>query len=190
MNVLVIPENSRNDQHILKPLFERLFRSIGRKRAHVEVCQNPVLGGIAEAMKIDSLSTIVESYRSMVQVFILCVDRDGQEGRRRQLDRIEEQFRNDRTFLAANAWEEIETWALAGLKLLPDWSWADVRAEINVKEHYFEPLAKQRCVAEGPGGGRKALGREAARNISVIRRKCAEDFGVLAQRLEDAFRVL
>ena len=28
MRVLIIPEDFRKDQHILKPLFERLFRSL------------------------------------------------------------------------------------------------------------------------------------------------------------------
>ena len=31
MNVLIIPEDFRNDQYILKPLFSRLFRSISRR---------------------------------------------------------------------------------------------------------------------------------------------------------------
>ena len=29
MNVLIIPEDFRNDQYILKPLFVRLFKKIG-----------------------------------------------------------------------------------------------------------------------------------------------------------------
>ena len=184
MNVLVIPEDSRKDQYILKPLFESLFRSIGRPRTRVKVCRDPVLGGIDEAMKIERLSDIVERYRGMTQVFILCVDRDGEEGRRQRLDQIEEELEDDRTFLAENAWEELETWVLAGLKLLPGWRWAEVRAEVHVKERYFEPLAKQRDITDGLGGGRKALGEEAARNIDAIRRKCPEDFDALARRLE------
>ncbi len=37
MNVLVIPEDFRKDQYLLKPLFTRLFSEIGRPRARVEV---------------------------------------------------------------------------------------------------------------------------------------------------------
>ena len=61
-----------------------------------------------------------------------------------------------------------------------------VRAEIQVKERYFDVLAHERGVADGPGGGRKALGEEAARNLPAIRLKCPEDFDALAQRLEAA----
>ena len=49
MNVLIIPEDFRNDQHILKPLFARLFRDLGAASTRVRVCQNPLLGGVAEA---------------------------------------------------------------------------------------------------------------------------------------------
>lgn len=186
MNILVIPEDFRNDQYILKPMFERLFVNMGRGRARVRVCQDPLLGGVGEALKPERIGDIVERYAGMTDIFILCVDRDGNRGRRQILDRIEKAFRDGCTFLAENAWEEIEAWVLAGLNLPRDWRWADVRAEVHVKERYFEPLALQRGVADGPGGGRKALGMEAARNIPAIRGKCIEDFDALARRLEAA----
>ena len=184
MRVLVIPEDFRNDQYLLKPLFERLFRSIGKPRARVQVCQNPLLGGVDEALKSERIQEVLDQHDGMTDIFILCVDRDGRTGRRTRLDRIEAEFGNDRTFLAENAWEEVETWALAGLKLPGGWRWANVRAEVHVKERYFDVLAEERGVADDPDGGRKTLGEEAARNIPAIRRKCPEDFDALARRLE------
>ena len=186
MKVLVIPEDFRKDQYILKPLFERLLRSMGRRNARVRVCQAPLLGGIGEATKSERIAEIVKRYDGMTDVFVLCVDRDGERGRRRRLDDIEEEFGadRDRYFLAENAWEELETWVLAGLDLPRSWRWSDVRAEVHVKEEYFDKLAKRRSVADGPGGGRKALGKEAASRIDTIRQKCPEDFGALARRLE------
>ena len=184
MNVLVVPEDFRKDQYILKPLFERLFRSIGKRHARVRVCVDPLLGGVGEALKSERIQEVVDQHEGMTDVFILCVDRDGEQGRRRRLNQIEGEFGDDRAFLTENAWEEIETWALAGLRLPEDWDWADVRAEVHVKELYFERLAERRGVADGPGGGRKALGEEAARNIPAIRWKCPDDFDALARRLE------
>ena len=87
-------------------------------------------------------------------------------------------------FFAENAWEELETWVLAGLRLPKKWQWADVRAEISVKERYFDVLARRRGVADAPGGGRKPLAEEAARRIDAIRRKCVDDFDALARRIE------
>ena len=186
MNVLVIPEDFRKDQYILKPLFKGLFRSINKPRIRIRVCQDPLLGGVDEAMKLERIHEVVDQHYGMTDVFILCVDRDGERGRRTRLDQIEDAFGDRLRFLAENAWEEIETWILAGLTLPSEWSWADVRAEVHVKEQYFEPLAEQLGVAEGPGGGRKELGERAARRIRAIRQKCPEDFDALAARLEAA----
>lgn len=188
MNILVIPEDFRKDQYLLKPLFERLFRSIVRRRVDVVICQNPPLRGVREALKSKRLADIVERYDGMKDIFILCVDRDGDEGRRQRLNQIEGEFGNDRIFLAENAWEEIETWILAGLSLPPGWRWGEVRAEIHVKERYFDVLVEERGVADGPGGGRKKLGEEAARRIDAIRLKCPEDFDALARRIEAVAR--
>ena len=188
MNVLVIPEDFRNDQYVLKPLFERLLQSVGKPRARIRVCRDPVLGGVGEALKSARIQEIVDRYEGMMDLFVLCVDRDGDQGRRARLDDIETAFGNGRTFHAVNAWEEIETWVLAGLELPKEWRWKDVRAEVHVKERYFAPLADKRGVADGPGGGRKALGAEAARNLPTIRRKCPEDFDALARRVDAAAR--
>ena len=188
MRVLIIPEDSRKDGYILNPIFRRLFSTLGRRTAKVKVCSDPVLGGVGEALKEQRLREIVERYRGMVDVFILCVDRDNEVGRRVRLEQIEGMFREGLTFLCENAWEELETWLLAGLDLPNDWRWQDVRAAVDVKERYFEPLARLRGVSDGPGGGRKLLGEEAARNIDAIRHKCPEDFDRLAQRLSDALQ--
>lgn len=60
-----------------------------------------------------------------------------------------------------------------------------MRTEVSVKERYFEPLADRLGVSDGPGGGRKVLGIQAARNLTTILAKCAEDFGSIARRLSE-----
>ena len=184
MNVLVIPEDSRKDKYILKPLFKSLFRAIGRPTARVRVCEDPVLGGVGEALKSSRMSEIVTRHGGMTSMFILCVDRDGKEHRRDRLQALEKEFGDGRVLLAENAWEELETWVLAGLELPDDWRWRDVRAEIHVKERYFDRVAQDRGVHRAPGAGRKPLGEEAAGRIDAIRRKCPEDFDNLARRLQ------
>ena len=190
MNVLVIPEDFLNDQYILKPLFTRLLQRVGASSARVWVCQNPRLGGIGEALKSERIDEIVTNYRGMMDILILCVDRDGVLGRRQRLNDIEAEFQARCVFLAENAWEEIETWVLAGLDLPSDWLWADVRAEIQVKEIYFARLANRRGLSNSPDGGRKVLGEEASRRIAAIRQKCPQDFDNLAQRLAAAAQAI
>lgn len=186
MNVLIIPEDFRNDQYILKPLFTRLFQALGRRRVHVEICRAPLLGGVGEALKSDRISEVVEKHQGMTDLFVLCVDRDGNKNRRQRLDRLEAEFEGQMTFLAENAWEELETWVLAGLDLPAQWDWKSVRAEVQVKERYFQPLTDLRNLSDAPGGGRKPLAEEASRRINAIRLKCPEDFDGLAQRLQNA----
>ena len=183
MKVLVIPEDFRQDQYILKPLFFQLFRNIVGRKVRVQVCQT-LLGGIGEALKSERLEEIIQQFHGMADIFILCVDRDGMAGRRQRLDQLEAEFGNGQIFLAENAWEELETWLLAGLDLPSDWRWQDVRAEVHVKETYFQPLANERGVSDSPGGGRQILGEEASRRIDAIRLKCPEDFDCLARRVE------
>ena len=184
MNILIIPEDFRKDQYMLKPLFSQLVRSFGRPSIRILVCHDPLLGGFGEALKTERIEEILEKYEGMIDIFVLCVDRDGNAGRRRRLNQLESEFGNGVAFLAENAWEEIETWVLAGLQLPSDWRWVDVRAEVQVKETYFEPLADERGLSGPPDGGRKVLGEEASRRIDAIRMKCPEDFDALAQRLE------
>ena len=184
MRVLLIPEDFRNDQYLLKPIFKRLFRDLGRPTARIEVCRDPLLGGVRAALNSDRLREVVEQHVAMVDIFILCVDRDGEVGRRQRLNQIQTEFGS--AFFAENAWEEVETWVLAGLDLPNGWLWTDVRAADDVKERYFEPFAILRGLADAPGGGRKALGEEASRRINSIRLKCPEDFDALARRLHAA----
>ena len=182
MNIVVIPEDFRNDQYILKPLITRLFRNIGVPTATVWVCNDPLLGGIGEALKLERLMKIVERRQGWADIFILCVDRDGVAGRRQRLNNIENEL--GARFLAENAWEELETWVLSAMNDLPDeWPWAVIRGEVQVKETYFDPYVAQRGLTGTLGGGRNVLGEEASRRIRAIRQKCPEDFDSLARRL-------
>ena len=114
MNVLVIPEDFRKDQYILEPIVRAMLSALGRPTAKVRVCLDPLLGGIDEAMKKDRIREILDRYRGMVQLFLLCVDRDGKVGRRQALDGIEADaeaiLRGRAHFLAENAWQELEVW--------------------------------------------------------------------------------
>lgn len=183
MNILIIPEDFRNDQYLLKPIFTRLFGDLGKSKARVVVCNPPLLGGVVEALKSERLKEVIELY-PMVDIFILCVDRDGVVGRKDRLIEIEAEFSGKKLFLAENAWEEVETWALAGVDLPKAWVWSEVRSDVSVKENYFAQLAKAMGVADGPGKGRKAIGEAASRRIDAIMAKCPEDFGNLAGRIQ------
>jgi hypothetical protein len=180
VNVLVIPEDFRLDQYILKPIIKAMMAEIGRPLANVRVLQEK-LGSVQEALKWSNVSAVIDRYRGMVNLFVLIVDRDGDPHRRSRLTEIEHQAAPMCTLLAENAWQELEVWALAGQKL--PWTWKDVRAEQHPKEKYFEPFAKSRGLQNEPGRGRTTLGREAAARYGRVRQLCAEDVGALEKRI-------
>lgn len=178
--VLVIPEDFVHDQYILKPILEVLVCNAGIK-PKLQVCQAPRLCGVSEALKWDRLKSILDMYR-MCDLFLLVVDRDANEGRAERLANLEELSRahlaehgRGAKFLAAQGWQEIEVWVLAGMSDLPkEWAWTAVRAHRDPKEAYFRPYAEMRGVEMGPSGGRKALGVEAGRQYRRIRSRCDE----------------
>lgn len=186
MNVLVIPEDFRKDQYIVRPLVQRMLAEVGKPNANVRVCFDPLLGGIGEALKWNNIKEILDLY-PMVHMFLLLVDRDGVPGRRQSLDGLErkaaEELDESRVLLGENAWQEIEVWAIAGQRLLRGWNWGDIRRDRDPKENYFDHLVKRRGLAKGPGGGRKTLGREAAANYARVCSRCKEDIGALEDRL-------
>lgn len=177
MRVLVIPEDFRKDQYMLKPIVQAMMATIGKPNAKVRVCTDPLLGGVSQAMRWERLEEIIDSYRGMVDVFLLCVDRDGEEGRRQALDNIEARAAAEypgRVFLAEHAWQEIEVWVLAGHSLPPDWRWQEVRAHRDPKDAYYLPFAQSQGVENEPAEGRKRLAAQACTRYGAMKNRCPE----------------
>ena len=196
MNVLVIPEDFRKDQYMLKPIVEAIMREVGKPTAKVRVCQDPLLGGIDQALKWERIEEIINRYKGMINLFLLCVDRDGKQVRKGSLNKIEQQaatiLTTGKLLLAENAWQEIEVWVLAGHILPPDWNWQLIRKEVHPKENYFLPFAEMRSalrssaslsLLDEPGEGRRTLAEEAARQYRRIRQLCPEDIAILEDRI-------
>ncbi len=189
MRVLIIPEDVRLDQYMLKPLFKAMMAHLGKPRAIVEVCQNPRFQGVSQVLKWENLEKVLTQYRQ-VDLFIICVDRDGVESREAVLQNLEDQAQHFlgktiQVVFGAQAWQEMEVWVLVGFGDLPkDWKWSEVRSVRDPKELYFYPYAEQRGVINSPAKGRKSLGLEAAKNYDRIRQLCPE-VQALERRIED-----
>lgn len=189
MNVLIIAEDPTQDAYVLEPIVRAMLAELGQARAKIQTCRDPVYRGISAVLKEESLRTILNRYRGMIDLFLLCVDRDGETGRRAQLDaretlcaKILEGQR--RTLIAEHAWQEVEVWALAGCGDLPaEWPWREIRAERDPKERYFDPYAQMRRLVDTPGAGRQTLGRQAGRQYTRLRQLCPEDIGALEGRI-------
>jgi hypothetical protein len=174
---LIITEDFTFDQHILRPLAQAMFRHLQKPRAKVDICYQPRLGGVDRATDWQEIKLILDRY-GMIDLFLLCVDRDGNENRRQVLDNLEERANHflggNRIFLAENAWQEVEVWALAGHELPGDWNWQEIREDDHPKERYFLPWAEQRGLADDLEKTYRVLGQEAAGRYGRIRQLCPE----------------
>jgi hypothetical protein len=191
--VLIIPEDFRNDESMLKPIVTAMMESIVKTKVKVDVCKDPRLQGVSQALNWEKIQWILDRYGGMVHLFLLCVDRDGDLNRRAKLNALEIKAQkylankyptpNQKQFLAENAWQEIEVWVLAGLDLPKDWKWKEIRADKNPKEEYFLPFAKQRSLLEARCQGRGILAEEAAKHYDRIRQRCPEDIQELEKNI-------
>ncbi len=188
MRVLVLAEDFVKDEYILQPIIEAMMKSLGKPRAKVIVCKEPRFHGTSEALRWEYVRQALARHRGMVDLFLLCVDRDGNKDRRNALDEIEAKSIAEvgagRVFLAETAWQEIEVWLLAGHDLPPEWDWQKIRSEPHPKETYYLPFAEKRGVIDLPAEGRGKLAREAALRYEGIRRKCKEDVESLHSRIK------
>ncbi|MCP4418235.1 MAG: hypothetical protein GY805_16560 [Chloroflexi bacterium] len=185
-NVLIIAEGP-TDEHMLKPIITEMMKAVGKPYATVRF--QPVSkrrGGIDQILRNpDRIQTIIRTNR-MVDLFFVCVDRDGLNGQENQEDRpaqlqtleqkIENTLRINQTLLGECAIEEIEVWIIAGHRWqthFPNWQWNDIRQEPDPKEQYYQPFAQAHDVWHlAPGQGRKLLAQQAT--YSRIKQFCDE----------------
>jgi len=176
MRVLVIAEDPRNDQYMLKPLIKAAMAFSGKPSAKVQVCQDGSQRGDSTVINKDAIRDLIDLY-PMNDVYILCVDCDCRDGRPLALKNLEQVINSDlvgKRFVAVCGMQELEVWVLAGMTDLPD-IWSDVTASCHPKENFFDPHASRRKVEDTPGRGRKILGEEAAtRYTNRVRNLCPE----------------
>lgn len=90
--MLIIPEDPTLDRFILEPIVKRIFKELGRE-PWVETLSNPRLRGVAQALNRGTLEDIIAT-RRMIDLFLVLVDRDGDEGRLSVARQREAEHRN------------------------------------------------------------------------------------------------
>jgi hypothetical protein len=151
VKVLVIPEDPMLDQYILKPVVERLFSDLGLA-ARIEVLWNPRLRSVSQALDASVVRYIVDTY-SMIDLFLLIVDRDADEHRAKRAG-MREAEHPGRLF-ACLAVEEVEVWMLALHRDRLPSPWAEIRGERDPKERFAHPFLAAHAPKLDAGQGRK-----------------------------------
>ncbi len=196
-NVLIIGEGS-TDEYMLKPIVGKMMAAVGKPHATIRF--HPVSkkrGGIDQILKNpERIQTIIRTNR-MVDLFIVCVDRDcldgenGRGNRPAQIQTLENKIvgvlKFDQALITECAIEEIEVWVIGGHDFQKDfsnWRWKLIRSECDPKEEYFKPFANNRDVWQSaPGQGRKILAQQIS--YSRLKKLCQE-----IENLENRIRTL
>jgi hypothetical protein len=180
MRVLIIPEDPTLDQHVVKPIVERIFADLG-KPARVEVLKDPHVSGAAQALCSTLIAEVVLD-NAMVDLILLVVDRDcdRQSHEAKARDREKE---HQTKLIATLAWQEVEVWALAPHRAELDAKWPAVRAHCDPKEAYFDPFVLRKGWLETVGKGRKRAMRDLGSSWRGLLDLCPEIDG-LKQRIQ------
>lgn len=192
VNVLIIAEDYRKDQYILKPIVNSMMEHIGKPHANVRVCKDPMIGGLEDALDPQTIEEVIVT-NPLFDLYLLLVDRDADPNRRKRLNAAEDTAssltRSSQAFLGEQAHQEVEVWLLAGQEDVPggwEWSWNAVREERQAKERYYNPYVEQKTLINSPGGGRKPLGQNAGSNYADRVRQLCNEVEALEARVSDA----
>jgi hypothetical protein len=179
VKVLVIPEDPKLDQYILKPVVARIFADLN-KSPRIEVLFNPRLRGVDQALSSAKLSQIVETF-PMIDLFLVIVDRDGVRSRQ-EIATVRETEHPNRLFVCL-AIEEVEVWMLAVHHQGLGTAWGEIRGEVNPKERFAIPFLKDRSPRLDPGQGRVWAMRDLGAQWRGVQERCPE-IKELKQRIE------
>jgi hypothetical protein len=179
VKVLVIPEDPKLDQYILKPIVEQIFKDLG-KSPRVTVLPKPRLRGVAEALNPAILADIVSTY-PMNDLFLVLVDRDG-EPNRPSVASAREGEHPGRLFVCL-AIEEVEVWMLAVHSDTLGTRWQDIRNEVHPKERFAEPFLRERAPKLDLGGGRAWAMQDLGRHWSGVLQRC-DELGELKRKVQ------
>lgn len=173
LRALVVPEDPTYNGYILEPLVARLFESAGRA-AKTKVLTNPRMRGYEHAKR--ELPAVLAKYSHFDFVLFL-PDADGRD-RSGEFERLQSDHPK---LLCCAAVQEVETWLLAAqwdrLKRTPGHegaTWAEVRADVSVKERAFADFLREHGNSKAPGGGRERLVREGLVDFDAILKRSPE----------------
>jgi hypothetical protein len=171
VKVLIIPEDPTLDQHVLKPVVERIFQEIG-KRARVDMLEDPHLSGTGQALDPEVIAGIVRD-NPMEDLFLLMIDRDCDRDRNEAaVARLEQSHAGK--LVACLAHQEVEVWMIALHRDRLDTGWSEIRAHCDPKEAFALPFVEKAGWSGLVGKGRKRAMRDLAGQWRGLLSVCPE----------------
>jgi hypothetical protein len=161
VKVAVVCEDPTLDRYIVRPIITRALAELGKPRATIKLVENPKMRGVQDVLS--QACDVLDRYGGISSAVVFVVDmdcEDGEEGRPDKRARlrnvIERCQRHSDKAIALIAVQEVEVWALWGIRASLGSPWQTVRAECHPKEMYFEPQITSADQLT-PDGGRTRL---------------------------------
>lgn len=160
--IFVICEDHTLDQYIVRPVVAAAAARAGKGSAQVRVVTSPRLRGISDVER--NFSDLVERYCALGDGVVFALDLDlcnglhGRSDRAARFDLLRRRLPADvqDKVLVVLAEQEVEVWALWGVRSQLGAPWSQVRQERDPKEAFFNPLVTSGD-RKAPGQGRGRL---------------------------------
>ena len=141
--VSVICEDHTLDQFVVRPVMAALLAYIGKPNAQVRVVTSPRIHGYEDLLR--QVCELVDRWAIISDVVILAVDTDCEDGNTRprnkplSLANALRECERTENVVVVFARQEIEVWALWGIRSQLGVPWAEVLDDCDPKEAFFEP---------------------------------------------------
>ena len=183
IKAVVICEDPRLDEYILRPVIEQIFNELGQK-VKISFAPRTMIQGVNQALQKSRHQDVFSRY-PMADVFFLIIDRDGDEHREngKFADRLAEAAEAGKQMFGCLAVEELEVWALALHHQDLNENWDSIREDCHPKETFFDPFVKLKKWG-GPGKGRKSAMKTLREKWDSLKNRCPE-LNDLAQQVKN-----
>lgn len=158
--VYVVCEDHTLDQYIAKPIISALLSAIGKVRADVRVVTSPQLRGYGDLKR--EACAILARYGAISDLVVFIADADGcptvdgKPERHNALSNVLNNCKHGGKGVVVIARQELEVWALWGVRTQLRDPWATVVTEPHPKERYFDRVVDASDTRR-PGKGRMRL---------------------------------
>jgi len=148
------------------------MKECAKPNAKVTVLSNPKTSGYDDAKAL-LVNRVLETY-SHFGLILFLPDADGKD-RGTEFAALEARaVEFGVRLLCCAAIPEVEIWLLAGHLAKLDRPWAEIRAELDLKESVFEPFLAEHGDSRRASGGRDLVMEETLRNYPWLTARCPE----------------
>lgn len=177
--VVIACENHLNDRYILEPVVTAALQAIGVASPRVTTITNPQMSGFTTLLS--NVCAIIHRYHKTVSALVIAFDldgEDGQDGRPDRLVRVSNKLAScdseAQNVVLLGCQMEAEVYAIWGHRAATGASWAEIRAERDPKEFYFDALLNQRDALTVDGGRTRLMRASLKAGWSSLRGGCLE----------------